>query len=53
VKLYNVSIQSFPASLYAGMFHFVPKPYFTGAPAAQTPPTVQFDFSGKAPATEK
>jgi LemA protein len=51
VQLFNVSVQTFPGAIYASFFGFKPKPYFTGTPAAQTPPTVNFDFSGKTPAT--
>lgn len=44
VQGYNTAIKSFPAVLYAGAFGFPPRPYFTAAPQAQTPPGVQFDF---------
>src|SRR4051812_17087828 len=36
VQSYNTAIASFPANLFAGMFHFQPKPYFAAAPTAQT-----------------
>lgn len=49
---YNTAVKSFPTVLLAGMFGYSPKPYFSATPAAQTPPTVQFDFGSKsAPAT--
>ena len=51
VQLYNTTVRSFPTVLTAGMFGFSPKPYFAAAPAAQTPPAVNFDFSDNPPAT--
>ena len=50
VQLYNTTIKSFPALLYAGMFGFKDKPYFTATPGAETPPKVQFDFGKPAAA---
>lgn len=50
VQAYNTSAKSFPTVLIAGMMGFSPRPYFAGTAAAQTPPSVQFDF-GKQPAT--
>jgi LemA protein len=50
VQQYNTAVRSFPGALYAGMFGFREKPYFSGTAQAQTPPDVQFDF-GSAPAT--
>lgn len=50
VQSYNTAVKRFPAVLLAGMMGFAPKPYFTAPPAAQNPPSVQFDF-GKQPAT--
>ncbi|HEY7091108.1 MAG TPA: LemA family protein [Tepidisphaeraceae bacterium] len=47
VQSYNTAVKSFPMALFAGMFGFKDKPYFTGTPQAQTPPTVQFDFGNK------
>ena len=44
VQQYNTAVRSFPSVLYAGMFGFREKPYFSGTPQAQTPPSVQFDF---------
>jgi len=45
VGTYNTSVRSFPTVLYAGMMGFHPRPYFSGTPQAQTPPSVQFDFN--------
>lgn len=53
VQDYDTAVKSFPAVLYAGMFGFHEKPYFAAAPGADKPPTVQFDFSGRAPATQR
>ena len=44
VQNYDTAIKSFPAVLYAGMFHFDYKPYFQAAPGAETAPKVQFNF---------
>ena len=49
VQAYNTAVKSFPAVLYAGIFGFHSKPYFTAQPGAETAPKVQFDF-GKQPA---
>jgi LemA protein len=57
VQAYDTAIKSFPAVLYAGIFGFKDKPYFTATPGAETPPKVQFDFGKPAtsspPAAEK
>lgn len=50
VQSYNTAVKSFPAILYAGIFGFHPKPYFTAQPGAETAPKVQFDFGKPAPA---
>ena len=47
VQKYNASIKRFPAVLFAGMMGFKERPFFTAAPAAQTPPEVKFDFNKK------
>lgn len=44
---YNNAVKTFPTVLIAGMFGYSPKPFFTATSAAQTPPTVQFDFGNK------
>jgi LemA protein len=51
VQSYNTAIASFPANVFAGMFHFQSKPYFTAAPTAQAAPQVQFNFGSGAPTT--
>ena len=52
VQSYNTRVQRFPGLIYARMFGFNAKPYFTAAPAAQTAPQVQFDFgTPRAPQT--
>jgi len=50
VQDYDTAIASFPANVFAGMFHFQSKPYFTAAPTAQAAPEVHFNF-GNNPAT--
>lgn len=47
VKLYNTAVTSFPAVLYAGMFHFQTKPYFAATAGADKAPEVKFDMGGK------
>ena len=42
VKDYNVSVRSFPNSLFAGIFGFGVKGFFEASQAAQNAPTVQF-----------
>lgn len=49
VQQYNTAVKSFPAVLYAGMFGFQTKPYFSATPGAETPPKVDFN-SGNNPA---
>jgi LemA protein len=51
VQAYDTALKSFPTVLYAGMFGFKEKPYFTAAPGAETAPRVQFDFNGKSAAS--
>ena len=41
-KEYNTKIQSFPASLIAGLFHFEKADYFTATAEAATVPAVDF-----------
>jgi LemA protein len=50
VQSYNTAVRRFPTNLYAGMFGFPPRPFFTAQPGAEKPPAVNFDF-GNAPAT--
>ena len=47
VQAYDTAIRQFPAVILAGVFGFTSRPYFTAAPGTETPPKVQFDFSGK------
>jgi LemA protein len=47
---YNSRVVRFPSMIMAHLGGFMTKPYFQAAPAAQTAPQVQFDFSGT-PAT--
>jgi len=42
VQIYDTAVHSFPAALYAGIFGFHDKPYFTAAPEAQSAPAVTF-----------
>lgn len=42
VTKYNQSIQVFPASLFAGFFHYIEEPLFQAAANAQAAPKVQF-----------
>lgn len=52
VQTYNTTVQSFPTSLLAGMFGFIPKPYFSARPGAENAPEVNFNFgTNPAPAT--
>jgi LemA protein len=44
VGQYNKAVQRFPGVLFAGLFHFQPKPYFTATEGASTPPKVEFNF---------
>jgi LemA protein len=54
VMSYNTKVQSMPARLYAGLFGFQPKPYFTAREGSDVPPPVNFDFGTKpAPAGAK
>lgn len=46
---YNSAIKRFPTVIFAGMFGFQPKAYFTAAPGAETAPKVEFDFAKKEP----
>lgn len=52
VQAYNSAVKSFPTVLFASMFGFHERPYFTATAGAENAPKVQFDF-GKPPAAEK
>jgi len=47
VQAYDTAIKSFPTVLYAGLFGFTERPYFTAITGAEKPPQVQFDFHPK------
>src|SRR5436190_2728773 len=47
VGSYNTAINSMPARLYAGMFGFQQRPYFTAREGSDVPPPVNFDFGKK------
>jgi LemA protein len=47
VKPYNVKVQTVPTVFFARLMGFTPKPFFSATPGAETPPKVNFDFSGK------
>ena len=42
VKDYNQEVRTFPTNLFAGVFGFSQKGYFTAAPGSEKAPTVQF-----------
>lgn len=42
VKDYNITIRRFPATVFAGMFGFSPKPQFKADEGAQSAPKVEF-----------
>lgn len=42
VKDYNITIRRFPATIFAGMFGFSPKPQFKADEGAQNAPKVEF-----------
>jgi len=48
VGQYNTAVQRFPGVIFAGLFHFQPKPFFTATEGAATPPKVEFNFSPNA-----
>jgi len=43
VKVYNISIRTFPANMLAGMFGFTKATFFEVPEAAQAPPKVKFE----------
>lgn len=49
VQSYNTAVNAMPARLYAGMFGFHPKPYFTAREGSDVPPPVSFDFKSPSP----
>jgi LemA protein len=50
VRDFNTRVKKFPNVFLAGMFGFESKPYFSAAEGAETPPKVEFNSSGTAPA---
>jgi LemA protein len=48
VQDYNVSVNSMPTRLYAGLFGFHPKPYFSAQAGSEVAPSVNFDFNKSA-----
>ncbi|HVU38228.1 MAG TPA: LemA family protein [Opitutales bacterium] len=50
VQGYDTAIQQFPGVIVARLGGFVSKPYFTATAGSETPPKVNFDFSGAKPA---
>lgn len=47
-KVYNTSVRTFPAVLFAGMFGFETKPYFQADAGAEKAPEVKFGFGNEA-----
>ncbi len=47
VRMYNTSIQTFPANLIAGMFGFTKAAQIEATPEERTVPKVQFDFGNE------
>jgi LemA protein len=50
VQDYNSAVKSFPAVIFAGLFGYAPRPYFTAQAGAETAPKVEFNFGGANPA---
>jgi LemA protein len=46
VQDYNSAVKSFPAVIFAGLFGYAPRPYFTAQAGAETAPKVEFNFGG-------
>lgn len=44
VQAYNTAVKRFPTVLFAGIFHYQPKPYFEAREGSAIPPRVEFDF---------
>ncbi len=47
VGSYNTAVNAMPARLFAGMFGFHPRPYFTAREGSDVPPPVNFEFGKK------
>jgi len=50
VQAYNTAVQSMPTALFAGLFGFSPRPYFTAREGSDVAPQVNFNFGGGSPA---
>jgi LemA protein len=48
VQGYNTTLKRFPTVLFAGLFGFKEKPYFTASTGAERPPAVEFNFGAPA-----
>ena len=46
---YNVKVKSFPATLYAGLLGFQPKPFFQSVAGAENAPNVSFPSFSPSP----
>ena len=44
VQAYNTTVRRFPTNIFAGMFGFQLRPFFSAQPGAEKPPGVKFDF---------
>ena len=47
VQAYNTAVQRMPTALFAGMFGFHPRPYFSAREGADVAPEVNFNFGNK------
>ncbi|HEY6228622.1 MAG TPA: LemA family protein [Verrucomicrobiae bacterium] len=47
VQRYNTRVQQFPGVIFAGMFHFQPRPYFKATAGSETAPKVEFNFGNQ------
>jgi LemA protein len=52
VQAYNTAIKRFPTVLFAGLFGFDARPYFTAREGSDVAPPVRFDFGTPAPAQQ-
>ena len=44
VQAYNTAVRRFPTNIFAGMFGFQLRPFFSAQSGAEKPPAVKFDF---------
>ncbi|MFT3701374.1 MAG: LemA family protein [Agriterribacter sp.] len=44
VESYNLSVKTFPNSIFAGLFHFQEKPYYKADPGSDKAPDIKFDI---------